>query len=145
MKGAQELIGAPAEHGCLVRPKGGATAVFTGNVGGAVAGAVGRATADTIADAGDGGGSGLKAGAWSIGYLALAEGQLVLVQGKPGLVGNKATGVVARIPTASVLRSELGSGTLSAPLSLTTSDGVWELEVPRAELRKARALLEALG
>lgn len=52
----------------------------------------------------------------------------------------------ARSPRTQLREAELGSGKLTAPLRLTWADGSrWELDVPRAEGRKARSLLDRLA
>lgn len=145
MKHAEQLIGSPAEHSILVRPKGGAKAVFTAGVSSAVAGSAVRAAADVATSSGDGGGSGLEAGASTIGCVALTSDEIVVLQGKQGMLGPKATGVAGRLPRARVRAAELGSGKLSSPLSVTLDDGTaWDFEVPRSDVKKARALVAAL-
>lgn len=57
-----------------------------------------------------------------------------------------ATGPAARPPRTQLRDAEFGSGKLTAPLRLTWADGSrWELDVPRAESRKARTLLDQLA
>ena len=56
------------------------------------------------------------------------------------------TGVAARAPRRRLLDAEPGRAKLTAPLRLSWADGTrWELDVPRAETRKARSLLDRLA
>jgi hypothetical protein len=57
-----------------------------------------------------------------------------------------ATGLAGRSPRHGVVGAELGDGKLTAPLRVSWADGsTWEVAVPRAELKRARALVEQLA
>jgi hypothetical protein len=145
VKGLEDLLQAPAEASCVVMPKGAKGAALVGAVAGELGGSLGRAAIDTVAGHRNDGASPLRPGSWSLGALALTRDEVVLVEGKRALIGTKATGVVARAPRARV-EADLGKGKLTAPLVLRWASGVtWELEVPRAELGRARELSGALA
>ena len=145
MKGLEGLLQGPAEASCLVMPKGAKGAALAGAVAAELGGSLSRAAVDTVAGKRNDGASPLRPGSWSLGALAVTPDEVVLVEGKRALIGTKATSVVARAPRAQV-EADLGKGKLTAPLVLRWASGVtWELEVPRAELGRARELSSALS
>ena len=145
MKNLQRHLSEPVIGSCLITPKGAAAGAFAGAVLGA-AGSAGRAAADTAAAARGRGKSPMDAGTASLGMLALTADEIVLVNGRRGMVRPVATGLAARAPRTQLREAELGSGKLTAPLRLIWADGSrWELDVPRAESRKARSLLDQIA
>lgn len=146
MKGAAELIGAPIEAGSPVTAKGRAKAVMTGAAAGQLLGSVAKAGAEMVQERRGGGASPLPAKSWSLGYLALTADALILLEAKNGLLAPKAIGELARAPRSAVATTELGDGKLQSPLSITFDDGqVWEFEIPRVQVKKTRAILDALA
>ena len=144
MKNAKEQIGADVEAGCIVTPKSSAAAKMAGAVAGQVAGSIGQVTAEMTTERRGASTSPLPAGAWSHGYLALTQSELVLARAKQGLVGMKCQEVIARTQRDAIQAIELGSGKLTAPLTVTFDDGqTWEVDVPRANLKHARAMQAA--
>jgi len=84
----------------------------------------------------------LETGTASLGMLAATGDDVVLLNGRRGLVKPVATGLAGRAPRRELVRAELGAGKLTAPLRLSWADGsTWELDVPRAELKRARAVV----
>ena len=145
MKNLEQHLSEPVIGSCLVTAKGAAAGAFAGAVLGAT-GSAARAAADTVAAAHGRGRSPMDAGAASLGMLALTAEEVVLVNGRRGMLRPVATGLAARAPRTQLREAELGSGTLTASLRLTWADGSrWELDVPRAESRKARSLLDRLA
>ena len=52
--------------------------------------------------------------------------------------------VLARTPRATIREVQVGSGKLTAPLTVTFEDGqTWEVDVPRANVKQAKAIAEA--
>lgn len=145
MQKLEQYLSEPVIGSCLVTPKGGAAGAFAGAVLGGAAGSAGRAAADTAAAAHGRGKSPID-GTASLGMLALTAREVVLVNGRRGMLRAVATGLAARAPRTEVREAVLGSGKLTAPLLLTWADGSsWELDVPRAESRKARSLLDQIA
>jgi hypothetical protein len=61
-------------------------------------------------------------------------------------MGPKAKDIVATVPRSEVAGAHMAGGTLARPLTLEFGDGVtWELEVPRANVKHADAVLRELG
>jgi hypothetical protein len=88
----------------------------------------------------------LNTGTASLGLLALTEDDIVLVNGRRGMVKPVATGLGGRGSRSALVGVALGEGKLTAPLRFSWADGTaWELGVPRAEQKRARALVEQLG
>jgi len=57
-----------------------------------------------------------------------------------------ATGLAGHSPRRGVVGAELGNGKMTAPLRLSWADGSsWTLDIPRAETKRARALVEQLA
>jgi hypothetical protein len=145
MKKLEHHLSEPVVGSCLVIPKGAAAGAFAGAVLGGAAGAAGRAAADTAASAHGRDKAPIESGTASLGLLALTADEVVLVNGRRGVTRPVATGLAARASRTQLRDAELGSGRLTAPLRLTWADGsCWELDVPRAEGRKARSLLDQL-
>jgi hypothetical protein len=143
MKNTKKYLDAPLLDSCLVTPPGAGKAIMTGAVAGAVAGSAARAAGDTLADHRGGDASPLRPGASSLGLLALTADEVVLFDGRRGMVSPVATGLAGRASRGELVDAQLGSGKLSSPLRLTWADGSsWELEVPRSHVKKARALIE---
>ena len=146
MKKLEQHLSEPVVGSCLVTPKGAAAGAFAGAVLGGAAGSAGQAAADTAAAAHGRGKSPMEAGTASLGMLALTADEVVLVNGRRGMLRPVATGLAARAPRTQLREAQLGLGKLTAPLRLTWADGsCWELDVPRAESRKARSLLDQLA
>ncbi|HEX6653655.1 MAG TPA: hypothetical protein VF072_12995 [Thermoleophilaceae bacterium] len=87
----------------------------------------------------------LEPGTASIGMLAVTADEVVLLNGRRGMVKPVATGLAGRGPRSAVAGVELGKGKLTAPLRVAWRDGsAWEVDVPRGEAKRARALVERL-
>src|SRR3712207_1500086 len=119
MKNAKEQIGAEIVAGCIVTPKSSAAAKMAGAVASQVAGSLGKVTAEMATERRGNGTSPLPAGAWNHGYLALTNDELVLARAKQGLVGMKCQEVLARTPRATIRTVEVGSGKMTASLTIT--------------------------
>ena len=144
MKNAKEQIGADIVAGCIVTPKSSAAAKMAGAVASQVAGSVGQVTAEMASERRGAGTSPLPAQAWSHGYLALTDDELVLASAKQALIGMKCGEVLARTPRQAIQHMEIGKGKLTAPLTITFEDGqTWEVDVPRANVKQAKAMAEA--
>jgi hypothetical protein len=118
-------------------------------MGGAIAGAAGsaaRVVAQMGAERSGAGASPLPTNAFSLGYLAVTSDEIVLVEGSQGMLGPKAKTVLVRVPRSCAQAARWGGGTLARALSIDLTDGVtWELEVPRANVKHAEAVLAELG
>ena len=144
MKNIDKHLAEPIIGSCLVTPKGASTGAMTGAVLGA-AGSAAKAAADTAADHHGRDRSPLASGTASLGMLALTADDVVLLNGRRGMIKPVATGLAAKAPRAALVGAELGKAKLTAPLRLSWADGTeWELDVPRAETKKARSLLDQL-
>lgn len=145
MKNADKYISEPIVGSCLVMPTSAAKGILAGAVVGA-AGSAARAASDTIAGARGKDASPLEPGTASLGLLALTADDVVLLNGRRGMVKPVATGLADHSPRRGVVGAELGKGKLTSPLRLSWADGsTWTLDVPRAETKRARALVEQLA
>jgi hypothetical protein len=144
VKNAERYVPEPIVRSCLVMPKGGAKGIFAGAVA-EKAGSAARATSDMIAARQGTEAAPLEPGAASLGLLALTTDEIVLVNGRRGMLKPVATGLGGRKPRHALAGVELGNGKLTAPLRLSWTDGTtWEVDVPRGEAKRARALVEQL-
>jgi len=146
MKNLENLVDGPILAGGLVTAKGRAKAVMGGALAGAVGGSVLKAGAQTLAEHSNQEASPLPPSAFKLAYLAVTAKEIVLVEGKPGLVGTKATSVAATAPRASFVSGAIGGGTMAKALTLNfAGDVTWELEVPRANVKEIEGVLKELG
>ena len=146
MKHADKHISAPITGSCLVTPKNAAKAMMAGAVVREAAGSAAWAAVDTAAAHSGTDQSPLDPGAASLGLLALTTDEVVLLNGRRGMLKPVATGLAGRAPRRELVGAELGTGKLTAPLRLSWADGsAWELAVPRAETKRARALVNQLS
>ena len=144
MKNAERYIPEAIVASCLVMPRGGAKGIFASALA-ETAGSAARATSDTIAARHGQETAPLEPGTASLGLLAITPDHVVLVNGRRGMLKPVATGLGGRKPRSGLVGVELGSGKLTAPLRLSWADGtVWELDVPRGEAKRGRALVEHL-
>jgi hypothetical protein len=144
MKNAEKHISKPITDSCLVMPKGATKGLMTGAVLGSVVGSAGKAANDQVAAMRSG--APLAGGTASLGLLALTQDEIVLLDGRRGMVRPVATGLAGSAPRSELVDAELGKGKLSSPLRLSFEDGSsWQLEVPRKYVKDARRLLEAAG
>jgi len=145
MKNAGKYISEPIMASCLVMPKSAAKGIVAGAVVGA-AGSAARGASDTITGALGKDTSPLQPGTASLGLLALTADEVVLLNGRRGMLKPVATSLADHSSRRGVAGAELGDGRLTAPLRLSWADGsTWELAVPRAEAKRARALVEQLA
>jgi len=145
MKKLEHHLAEPVIGSCLVTPKGASTGTMAGAVLGA-AGSAAQAAADTAAGLHGRDKSPLASGTAALGMLALTADDVVLLNGRRGMLRPVATGLAAKTPRHQLVDAELGKAKLTAALRLSWADGThWELDVPRAEIRKARALLDQLA
>lgn len=146
MKNADKYISEPIEGSCLVMPSSAAKGIFAGAVAGAVVGSAARAASDTVTASRDKQASPLQTGTASLGMLALTADEVVLLNGRRGMIKPVATGLAGRASRGGIVDAELGSGKLTAPLRLAWADGsTWVVDVPRAEQKRARALVEQVS
>lgn len=145
MRNADQLIGARIEAGVIVNAKGNAKAVMTGAVVAELAGSAGKMAAEMAEERAGRGSSPLGTLSGKLGYLAITETELVLLDGRTGLTTPKATRVAARVPRERVESASLGEGKLAVPLDVTFEDGGrWQFEVGRAYTKQARSVIELL-
>jgi hypothetical protein len=145
MKNVDKHVIEPLVGSCLVTPKGASTGIMAGALAGGAAGAAARAAVDTAAGAHGRGRAPLEAGTGTLGLLGLTADDVVLVNGRRGMIKPVATGLAGRAPRRDLVGAELGKGKLTVPLRLTWADGTeWLLDVPRAECKRAHALLGQL-
>jgi hypothetical protein len=143
VKNAEKHIDQPIVGYCLVMPKGAAKGVMRSAVAEEV-GSAWRAASDMAAAQHDTP-SPLDAGTTSVGMLAVTDNEVVLLNGRRGMVKPVATGLAGRGPRSAVVDVALGKGKLTAPLRVAWQDGsAWEVDVPRGEAKRARALVEQL-
>jgi hypothetical protein len=146
MKNAEKYIAEPIVASCLVMPTSAAKGIFASAVVGEVAGSAARATSDTITAAQGKDASPLEPGTASLGLLALTADDVVLLNGRRGMLKPVATGLSEQSPRDGLVGAELGKGKMTAPLRLSWADGsTWTVAVPRAETKRARALVEKLA
>jgi len=146
MKNADKYISEPIVGSCLVMPTSAGKGILAGAVAGAAAGSAARAASDTIAGARGKDASPLNPGTASLGLLALTADDVVLLDGRRGMLKPVATGLAGHSPRRGVVGAELGKGKMTAPLRLSWADGsTWTLDIPRAETKRARALVEQLA
>jgi hypothetical protein len=144
MKNVDKHVAEPLVGSCLVTPEGASTGIVAGAALGAT-GSAAKAAADTAAGVhGDGQGA-ARDGDGVARAAALTAEDVVLVNGRRGMVKPVATGLAGRAPRRDLVGAELGKAKLTAPLRLTWADGSeWLLDVPRAETKRAQALLDQL-
>lgn len=146
MKNSDKYISAPIEGSCLVMPRSAAKGIFAGAIAGEALGSAARAASDTVAASRDKQASPLQTGTASLGMLALTADEVVLLDGRRGMIKPVATGLAGRAARDGIVAAELGSGKMTAPLRLAWADGsTWEVDVPRAEQKRARALVERVS
>ncbi len=136
--------GSEIEAGVLVAPRGRAKALMLGGALSELGSAL-KVGAEVAAEQAGGGRSPLGTLSGKLGYLAVTETEVLLLDGRQGLTTPKATGVAARVPRQSIASVALGGGTLAMAFEIAFEDGVrWELEIGRANTKQARAVLERL-
>lgn len=146
MKHANKYISEPIEGSCLVMPRSAAKGIFAGAIAGEALGSAARAASDTATASRDKQASPLQSGTASLGMLALTAGEVVLLDGRRGMIKPVATGLAGRAGREGIVAAELGSGKMTAPLRLAWADGsTWEVDVPRAEQKRARALVDQIS
>lgn len=147
---ASQVLGSAQVAGAKVSPRGmGRSIAFSsaGMSGGAVGAVVGAAASgranrrqQEIAEASET----PKLGRFA--YLAVTGDEVALIKLKSGLVSQKLTEVVARVPRNQVASAELGSGQLAPELTVSFRDGdTWLLEVPRISKKDAEDVVRMLG
>jgi hypothetical protein len=145
MKNVDRYVAEPLEASVIVMPKGASKTIIARGAAGEIAGSAAPAAVDTAAAHGKSGPP-LEAGTTSLGILALTADDVVLLNGRRGMVKPVATGLADRRPRGGLADVELGSGKLTAPLNLRWADGsTWTVDVPRGEAKRARTLVERLG
>jgi hypothetical protein len=144
MKNVEKHLAEPIVSSCLVTPKGAAAGAMAGAVLGA-GGSIAKAAADTAAGQFGNGKAPIDSDTASVAMLALTADDVVLLNGRRGMLKPVATGLAGRAPRRELAVAELGKGNLVAPLRLAWTDGTeWQLNVPRAEAKKAQALVDQL-
>src|SRR4051794_39538126 len=143
---ASQALGASQVAGTYVNPRGMAKKMVTrvaasqaaGMVGGVAAGVATGSERAGVADSPDFGRD---------AYLAVSERDLALVKTKQGVMKLKITDeVIARAPRSEVTSAQVGDGKLACPLTISFANGAtWEMDVPRAGKRAAKAVVTALG
>ena len=144
MRNVQKHLPEPILGSCLVTPKGAAVGSMAAAALGP-SGSMAKAAADTAASQYGADKAPIDSGLAAVGMLALTADDVVLINGRRGMLKPVATGLAGRVPRRALSGVELGKGKLVAPLRLSWADGSeWELNVPRAEAKKAQALLAQL-
>jgi len=96
MKNSDKYISAPIEGSCLVMPRSAAKGIFAGAIAGEALGSAARAASDTVAASRDKQASPLQTGTASLGMLALTADEVVLLDGRRGMIKPVATGLAGR-------------------------------------------------
>jgi hypothetical protein len=79
-----------------------------------------------------------------LGYLAVTDGRLLVMEYKIGAVFKNATALVAEVPRQTVTGASVGDGLL-APVVITFADGTsWHFGVAKAYARGAREVVTLL-
>ena len=143
---ASRALGAPQLAGTFVNPRGMAkkfvmrvaASEAAGMVGGVAAGVATGGERVGVADSPDFGRD---------AYLAVSDSDLALVKLKQGVMKLKMTDeVIARAPRSEVTFAQVGDGKIACPLTISFANGAtWEMDVPRAGKKAAKAVVAALG
>jgi hypothetical protein len=143
---ASQALGASQLAGTFVNPRGMAKKTVMRVAASQAAGMVGGmaahvATGDERVGVADSPGFGRDA------YLAVSERDVALVKTKQGVMKLKITDqVIARASRSEVTCAQVGGGKLACPLTISfTSGATWEMDVPRAGKKAAKAVVAALG
>jgi len=82
-----------------------------------------------------------------VGYLAVSSRDLALVKTKTGALKMKISDeVLGRMPRSDITAVAFDEGRLLSHLRIDFSNGVcWEFDVPKANKKTAKALVETLG
>jgi hypothetical protein len=143
---AARALGAPTIAGTFVNPKGLARKMAGSVTGGQVGGIAGNLAATAITDRVSGT-VGDVPSFGRVGYLAVTDTEVALVNTKMGALKMKiGSEVLARAPRADVTSAGLDQGVLLSHLTIEFSNGVsWRFDVPRQAEKPARAVVRALG
>jgi hypothetical protein len=135
---ASIALGAPQLAGTFVNPKGYARRVTATAVGGVVGAAVASATTSDQSELPHFG---------RVGYVAVTDNEVALIKTKSGLFRMKVSDeVLARRERSEISLAELKRGKLTSGLTIEFHDGVvWAFDVPKANQRAAKQVIEALG
>lgn len=133
---ASTALGMPQLAGTFVNPKG-YTRRVTATVAGGVVGAAlaGGSAQSELPHFG------------RVGYVAVTDNEVALIKTKSGLFKMKVSEeVLARRARSEIDHAELKRGKLVSGLTIQFSDGaVWTFDVPKANQRAAKQVIEALG
>jgi len=140
---AAEKLGEQVRMVATVSTKGTGKKIITAGVAGQIGGAIGMAAAGSAMNKRTPGG---PSGYTGYMVLALGEQSFGMLKQKTGLLKPSCGDLLEKLPLADVRKFEIGSGTLTVPLTLGLADGSeFELEVPRAHKGKVEKLKAALG
>lgn len=144
---ASSVLGAPQIAGTWVSKKGSAKGMVAGVAGNVVGGSLAMSGAKAAAGAYKDGPADTPELPATGAFLALSAAQLALVKTKRGLLKPKIENDTwATASRSDIASAELGSGTLSLPLTINFTNGVsWTFEVAKGGKKAAEELVSALG
>jgi hypothetical protein len=141
---ASAALGAPELAGTLVNPKGLMKKTVARTAGREVAGLVGSA-AGALATRDRGKGAPGLPDFGRVGYLAVSATEIALVKTKYGWKMTPTDEALARVPRSELASVEWDEGRLLSHLRLHFSGGeVWEFDVPKADKKAAKRVVETL-
>ncbi len=140
---ASGALGSPQIAGTFVSPKG-LTKRMTGD---AAMRAVGRGITGSAVAPGTHGPYDGAPSFGTVGYVAVTDDELAIVQGKTGAMKPKVgSEVIARVARSAISSVQLEPHTLTASLKIGFADGgSWEFEVPKKYRPTAQEVVRALG
>lgn len=147
-KKAAALLGDDVEAGSIVSTTGTVKSIMkgsiSGSVGGIVGGAIGGAAVEALTDRGR---PALDfEGHQGLMYLAIGRTKVALFTIKQGMLGSSPQKLLVSLPRESVASVELGSGSLSSPVTVTLTDGSRvAMEVTRLNRGKVERIAKLFG
>lgn len=143
---ASAALGAPEIVGTFVNPKGLTKKLAASTAGGIIGGAIGGAVVGVVTGGGRGGARDLP-DFGRVGYISVTANEIGLVKTITGMIKMKISGeVLARAPRSALSLARLDVGTFLSHLTFEFQNGLaWEFDVPKANKRTAKAVVEALG
>jgi len=140
---ASAALGAPEIAGTLVNPKGLMKKQVARVAGREVAGLVGSVAAGLAADRHKGAPDIPDFG--RVGYVAVSATDVALVKTKYGWKMRPTEEVLARASRSELTSAELEEGKMVSHLRFQFANGqLWEFDIPRADKKTARAVVDAL-
>jgi len=140
---ASQALGAPEIAGTLVNPKGLMKKSVARVSGREIAGLVGSVAAGLAADRQKGAPDLPNFG--RVGYVAVSATEVALVKTRTGWKMHPTDEVLARASRSELTSAELDEGRMVSHLRFQFANGqLWEFDIPRADKKTARAVVDAL-